>query len=72
MRPVWRDPDRTAALLDLLAQSKKPGWWTQYDIPADLGLYLALEQDADTTRRRGVTLGVPAGAWQRFTAGLKS
>lgn len=40
--------DRTAALMDLLTQSKTPGWWAPYDIPVDLGLYLALEQDADT------------------------
>ncbi len=44
-------PDRTAALMDLLSQSKAPGWWAEYGdgiIPADLRLYLALEQAADT------------------------
>lgn len=44
-------PERTAALMNLLAQSKAPGWWAGYGdsiIPADLRLYLALEQDADT------------------------
>jgi transcriptional regulator with XRE-family HTH domain len=43
--------DRTAALMDLLTQSKAPGWWAEYSdgiIPADLRLYLALEQAADT------------------------
>jgi len=44
-------PERTAVLLELLAQSKVPGWWARYGddiVPADLRLYLALEQDADT------------------------
>ena len=44
-------PERTAALMELLAQSKAPGWWADYEdgiIPPDLRLYLALEQAADT------------------------
>lgn len=39
-------PERTAVLLDLVRQVKTPGWWAGYDIPADLGLYLGMEQVA--------------------------
>lgn len=39
-------PERTAVLLDLVRQVKTPGWWAGYDIPADLGLYLGMEQAA--------------------------
>lgn len=38
--------ERTAVLLDLVRQVKTPGWWAGYDIPADLGLYLGMEQVA--------------------------
>ena len=41
-------PERAGALMEMVRQTKTPGWWAGYDIPADLGLYLAMEQAADT------------------------
>lgn len=38
--------DRAASLMELVRQSRAPGWWAGYDIPAHLGLYLGMEQVA--------------------------
>jgi len=39
-------PERAAALVELVRQTKGPGWWAEYDIPPHLGLYLGMEQVA--------------------------
>ncbi len=40
------NPDRAGALMELVRQTKTPGWWAGYDIHPDLGLYLAMEEAA--------------------------
>ncbi|HEX4830923.1 MAG TPA: helix-turn-helix transcriptional regulator [Trebonia sp.] len=38
--------ERSAALMELVSQTRTPGWWAEYDIPVHLGLYLGMEQVA--------------------------
>src|SRR5258707_13176361 len=39
-------PERAVAVMELVRQTKTPGWWAGYDIPAHLGLYLGMEEVA--------------------------
>jgi transcriptional regulator with XRE-family HTH domain len=44
---VYRaNAERADAVMELVRQTKAPGWWAGYDIPEDFGLYLAMEQAA--------------------------
>ncbi len=44
---VYRaNSDRAGALMEMVRQTKTPGWWAGYDIPEHLALYLGMEEVA--------------------------
>ena len=44
------DKDQIQALLDMLRNSRKQGWWASFELPTELETYIGLESDAISVR----------------------